>query len=181
MSTTLPGWSKSGIDNKSFIRMMGIRLEKGYELSAAEMKQLYHLARAYVVWKGSDGPVFTKPDVETIAKAIDKKYVADWQAKNPRAPIYLNFAMNIMFNPKLAMERLGRDHWFSPEGKKVRKWLTDTELVTQIPVRKYCGLVEYAYEITDRGRAWVEHSCGTPLPVAHTETVSTTTTRWMRG
>jgi len=99
---------------------------------------------------------------------IEPKY------NHPGAPIYLHFAMNMHFNSALAKSRLGVKHWNSRAGTAVREWLVENGLafiVEDIACREteHGGIeevgLEDVYKLTDRGRAWVEYACHTPLPV----------------
>ncbi len=190
------------MSNTEFLDMIGTRLTKGYDLDPSEALRLLSLAR-----KGEQTPQpindplarrIARDKVQAIRDAMtrpqqpdshQKKFVADWQPKEPRAPIYLNFAMNIMFNPALAKERLGKEHWNSPAGAQVRHWLVQQELATVNHVydrypQKIGGSVNVwrssNYEITDKGRAWIEHACGTPLPKREVVSVKEEI-RWVRG
>lgn len=87
------------------------------------------------------------------------------------APIYLNFMITIAICGDQAENQLGRDHWNSPAGKAVRKWLCDEGLVRHLTNEGDWD--HWFYEATERGRAWIEHCCATPLPVSKTE--------WSRG
>lgn len=67
-------------------------------------------------------------------------------------PITISFMLNCHFstNPE---EALGENHWNSPAGKETRAWL------------KVYGLIDENNRSTNRGAAWVNMMCQTPLPI----------------
>ncbi len=94
---------------------------------------------------------------------------------NIGAPIYLNFMIAVALHGDTAEEQLGRAHWNSPGGKEVREWLVCHRLIHHYHtfVDYETGDVHMHYKSTERGQAWVDHACTTPLPVSVTE--------WKRG
>jgi hypothetical protein len=69
------------------------------------------------------------------------------------APIYINFMLNCHFSAD-PRETITADHWDSKAGHEVRVWLRAE------------GLIDDENRSTERGRAWVEFICQTPLPEA---------------
>jgi len=68
------------------------------------------------------------------------------------APIVVSFMLVCYFSPN-PEEELGHAHWNSGAGLETRKWLSDN------------GLIDAGHRATERGKAWVEFICQTPLPV----------------
>lgn len=68
------------------------------------------------------------------------------------APIDISFMLvcYVSGDPK---QELGSKQWNSPAGQKTRDWLVGNDLVEA-----------ETYRATERGRAWVEFICQTPLP-----------------
>lgn len=68
------------------------------------------------------------------------------------APCHIQFllACHVSGNPP---KYLGIDYWNSSTGETVRRWLVEN------------NLVDHNYEITDRGRAYIEFICETPMPI----------------
>ena len=68
------------------------------------------------------------------------------------APCYIQFilACHVSGDPE---KHLGVDYWGSPTGKTVRQWMVDN------------NFVDSNWQTTERGRAFVEFICETPLPI----------------
>jgi hypothetical protein len=69
------------------------------------------------------------------------------------APITINF-MLACYTSASPPAQLSEGQWNSPSGQEARAWLRDN------------GLVDNSYNATERGKAWVQFICSTPLPVA---------------
>lgn len=78
------------------------------------------------------------------------------------APIHITFMLACHCSPD-PEENLGHAHWNSPAGYSTREWLVNNELLE--PIYTDPTAPGNKYTVTDRGRAWVEFICSTPLPV----------------
>jgi hypothetical protein len=69
------------------------------------------------------------------------------------APIHINFMLVCYFSAE-PEQALGKYHWDSMAGREARLWLHKNELIDSYN------------RSTERGRAWVDFICETPLPEA---------------
>ncbi len=67
------------------------------------------------------------------------------------APIHIKFMIACYTSPE-PMAQLSERHWNSTAGVNVREWLLQQ------------GLIDEHNKATERGEAWVEFICKTPLP-----------------
>lgn len=74
-------------------------------------------------------------------------------------PIVIQFMLACYYSPKPA-EQIG-ELWRKPIGDEVRGWLLAQKLITPPPEPPWA-----TYEVTEKGKAWVDMLCATPLPVA---------------
>jgi len=70
-----------------------------------------------------------------------------------RPPITISIMLACYVSPlNIGHHALGE--WNSPAGIKSRRWLQDN------------GLIDEDHRATEKGKAWVNHICATPLPVS---------------
>lgn len=74
-------------------------------------------------------------------------------------PIVIEYMLACYYSPTPG-EEVGYS-WSRPIGAEVRAWLLSNKLITAPP-----GPPWETYEVTDKGKAWVDMLCATPLPVA---------------
>ncbi len=70
-----------------------------------------------------------------------------------RSPMLIRIMLACYYSPDPENE-IGLGSWTSEVGQSVREWLMARELIDD------------SYRATDRGKAWVEFICETPLPEA---------------
>ena len=76
------------------------------------------------------------------------------------APLTIHFMLHCYFSAD-PIKALGEEQWYSSMGLSTQAFLHKNGLITDDPHPK----------ATERGKAWVEHICDTPLP----------TQEWIRG
>jgi hypothetical protein len=68
-------------------------------------------------------------------------------------PIRITFMISCYVNPD-PESTLGSTHWNSQAGFETRRWLKENNLIDE------------DNKATERGKAWIEMFCSTPLPIA---------------